>query len=171
MKIAIVGAPGTGKTKKARELAKETGYSVIDNIPQNFSRRTKLAIGFPSDYRVDMILAGERLEKILDNWNNDIIMTSSILDSLAYARVRQVLLDDTETDEFELQKGLDMLGIFYHATMNSFGYDKVYLMEYKKKDEMNLLIQGALEETLEHLGVEFERVQNTKSGSDKLQED
>lgn len=171
MKIIIVGAPGAGKTKLAKELAKEYNCTLIDNIAQNFARRTKLAVGFPSDYRVDMILAGERLEKILTNWNNDFVMTSTILDSLAYSRVRQVLLDETEVDEIEIQKNLDMVGLFYQATQNSFRYDKVYFLPYEnKKENLSNLISGALEEVLQHFGVEFERVQSTKSGTDKVQE-
>lgn len=170
MKIALIGAPKTGKTKLGKQIAKDEGLTLIDNIPQNLSRRTGIAVGFPSDYRVEIMLAGKRLEEMLVNWDNDILMTSTILDSLAYGRIRQISQEETESDDFEKAKIYNMVELWYHGVMNTFGFDKVIFLRYEGKDDRNKFISGALEDTIKHFEVEVENLQNSESGEDQTTE-
>lgn len=156
MRVAIVGAPKTGKTKLLKKSFSDINPS-FDNIPQNLTKRSELAIGFPSDYRTEMILAGERLEKMIKSFNyDDCVFTSTILDSLAYARVRQLVDEEVQNDQFLMGRTMALIDIIYHAMLNTFKFDKVIFLPYTGKDEKSLLISGALQECMDHFEVKYE---------------
>lgn len=170
MKIALIGAPKTGKTKLGKQIAKDENLTLIDNLPQNLSRRTGIAVGFPSDYRIEIMLAAKRLEEMLVNWENDVLMTTTILDSLAYGRIRQITQEETEVDDFEKAKIYNMVELWYHGMLNTFNFDKVIFLPYKGKNETTKFISGALEDTIKHFEVEVENLQNSESGEDQTTE-
>lgn len=122
-KIALVGAPETGKTRFARKLKKDHGFNVVDNIPEKFSRATDLLIGPEADYRVDIALFGIRFQEYYRarERGEDFVMTTTVLDSLAYTSLgfeyseydRVILAGQPEEDSLDANN----FPFFYNISM------------------------------------------------------
>ena len=133
MRIAVIGAPGAGKTAFARKLAKEHGLKFIDNIPQRFSKKNDLPVGLPSDFRTELMLLAERLGYYFKN--KDGVFTSSVLDSLAYQGLNKELFylsaEDPNDPDFlsEFQMQSDVTSAFLAAFAKTFTFDHYYFLE------------------------------------------
>src|SRR5438105_13754832 len=69
MKIAVIGAPGSGKSKFARELRKNLNgsdhvdekFGITDRYVEKLAKRTGLAFGHFAGYPENFMVIGERL--------------------------------------------------------------------------------------------------------------
>jgi hypothetical protein len=162
MKVALVGAPKTGKTKLAKEMANER-YKVVDNIPQKFARKTGLLLGENADHRVNFALAGFRYAEQVSNGAN-LILTTTVIDSIFYSTLG--------IEKFELKEGEDpsadlFVAPYYFTTLYllnhfrvSWDFDKTVFLPYTGKDETWKGRDDIYIKIMEQLGVEYETLKH-----------
>ena len=176
MKIAIVGAPGSGKTAFAKKLSKELGLPVFDNEAQKFAKKANVIVGFGVDYRTEIMLLGERIQNALKNWEQDGIFTQTLLDSVAYQHLRNqfaqknILVKIEDQDVIiENEKEKFLTALFAEIFIQSFNFDKIYhlkmfddvekpveegkfhlykLVEAAHTDVLNMFVNGESVETI-----------------------
>ena len=167
-RTAILGHPGAGKTTYARKLAKKTGATLVDNIPQKFMKRTGLSLGMPSDFRVEIMLLAERMEAMFKYWDEDVIFTTTVLDSLVYQNIRkEIFLNDEsirEDMDFDkkAQEVYDTTSLFLNVFFESFHFNKIVhldtnipdgdlykqLVRFSIKDIIDMFLEGENIETI-----------------------
>jgi hypothetical protein len=147
MNIALVGCPGTGKTKFARSLKRDHGFVVIDNIAQKFSKNTGLMLGPYASWEVNPMLAGIRLSTEYGHRPNSrpmkgfqgFVATTTLIDSLVYSlwgTYRMEALDPANLT-------LDTINQpYYFSTLyltrmieECWNYDQAVFFPYKGDDE------------------------------------
>jgi hypothetical protein len=88
MKIGLIGAPGAGKSKLAKALAKRYDLKVVDNYAQKIQKDTDLALGPWVIHSENLMVAGARLAAEYRYVKDDTITAGTIIDSLTYAAVK-----------------------------------------------------------------------------------
>ena len=165
MKIALVGAAGSGKTEYAKKLAAEnTSLLIVDDIPQNFQADTGMATGRFADYRVNVMLASERL-KI--EWEkgaySSFIMTTTLLDSVAY-QTFTTHEDAQWEDPSVTMRNVYAMGLLGVLTVDNFKFDKVFYLPWtppKTRNEdigVSSDIDRTLRESLDSFKIVYEEV-------------
>lgn len=117
MRIAILGAPGAGKTKLARRLAKEFDLTLVDGYTQRLQRSTDLALGPWATYRENYMVAGARLAaeaKVKDNY----VVVGTVIDTITYAIVK--------TDLARQQTAEGFREMYQHAQQAMGGLSAIY---------------------------------------------
>ena len=147
MKILLLGAPGSGKTKFAKKLAQEKKLKIFDKLPQSYIKRTGLALGEISDYRSDFMFVSEILLKEYKNQDTDYVITAGPLYSYAHFAYKANFID-TEQKKFDI---LWMMMAMSKIALDSLWYDEIYYLPYKKEEEsfsfyMDINIQNMMRE-------------------------
>lgn len=121
MKIALIGAPGSGKTKLAKEIAKKLDLKIVDGYAEKWSKRTGLTVGFTGGYTHSLGVALDRVfeeRKLEDNF----VTCGSTLDSLLYMALMS--LSDPNNVEFIRAKSyMEVLSMLFY---DFWGYDHVF---------------------------------------------
>lgn len=145
LRIGIIGAQGSGKSKLSRALAKESesllGHKpvVVDNYAQKLQRDTGLALGMFATYSENFMVAGARhaAEYKAINTGKSVITVGTMIETFLYG----VMTSDAEMQRFDPQgamqvasAGMTGLGVFFGET---FDYDAVIYLPYVEKKGYN----------------------------------
>lgn len=138
MKIAILGAPGAGKSKFARELAVQLGddavpYLILDNYVQDLREDTGLEYGKFGSFIDDLQVVFKRRELELmysKGGTQNTIIVGTVLDSVIHNFIRS---EDAPTD----RRGIGLYTERLKAIAASFGllyidtwdYDYAFLLQ------------------------------------------
>jgi hypothetical protein len=141
MKVCVIGAPKSGKTKFAKTLAKDKNLNLLDNLPQKYIKKTGLALGHISDYRVDMMFMGNILENEYKYKDEGYVITSSSLYTLAHFVFKANFVGD---DDERMVRLLWPSALLNQVINDSLWYDEIYYLPYKGKDEINAAIDKAI---------------------------
>lgn len=159
MKIGVLGPPGVGKTKFARQLAKRFGLKLVDGYVQRLQRSTGLALGPWSTYSENFMIAGvrqaaeERVSKI------DTITTGTIADTITYAMVKtDVALHSSRAAAQEnytvAQGAIQGLSMWYTETWD---YHISFYLPYDASQKANSMAWGkALDAAYPHVLESFQ---------------
>lgn len=158
MKLAILGAPGAGKTEFAeglrdtlREVHGFPNFLIIDTVVEDLRLRTRLEYGGFGSHIDDMQVVFKRREWEL-HWqetNTNTITVGTVLDSTAHCFVRS---EDPARNRRELLTGNERLraiaetfGMLYTDTWD---YDYAFYLPYKGDDPHSRLVDAGLVELL-----------------------
>lgn len=147
MKILVLGAPGSGKTKFAKKIAKEHNLKVFDKLPENYIKRTGLALGEISDYRSDFMFISDILLKEFKNQDENYVITAGPLYSYAHFAYKSNFIK-SDQKKFDI---LWMMMAMSKIAIDSLWYDEIYYLPYKKEEEsfsfyMDISIKNTIRE-------------------------
>jgi hypothetical protein len=86
MKIGIIGAPGSGKSKFAEDLGEAFDFTTVDNYVQRLKDTTDLELGYWASYSENFMIAGVRMAE--ERQFKDTITAGTILDTLLYCAMK-----------------------------------------------------------------------------------
>lgn len=137
MKIGILGPPGVGKSKFARELRKELDFDdatappIIDNYVQRLQKDTRLALGPWASYVENYMIAGERMRQEARR-GADVITVGTIVDTVMYCSMRSdIVLHRTDSNVQEAyrtaQVAMQGITMWYDTTWD---YNLAFFLPY-----------------------------------------
>lgn len=141
MKVCVIGASKSGKTKFAKKIATDKSLQLVDNLPQKYIKKTGLALGHLSDYRVDMMFVGNILENEYKYKEEGYVITSSPLYTLAHFVFKANFVGN---DEDKMMRLLWPSALLNQIINDSLWYDEIYYLPYQGKDEINQQIDKAI---------------------------
>lgn len=151
MKILVIGAPKTGKTRFANKLARENNIKLFDRLPQKFIKKTDLALGEICDYRADFIFVSDILQLEYKNKEQDYIITAGPLYSYCHFLYKANFTDPSEKT-FEY---LWIMMTMSKIALDSLWYDDIYYIPYKKEDDtFSFYIDQAIKKTIKEFALE-----------------
>lgn len=174
MRIGIVGPPGAGKSKFAKELAVyATGdYTIIDGYVQRLQKSTGLALGFWGQYTDNFMIQGVRaaeeykiLNKKLDT-SDDIITVGTVMDTVLYCAMHNDFA--VGKPEYKLmtnymtEVAMRSLGLWFATNWE---YQLTFFLPYDEKQRKakqgtpEFEFNEMMDEALESYGVPYYRLE------------
>jgi hypothetical protein len=144
MKILVLGAPRSGKTKFGKKKAEEHSIKLLDNLPKKYITKTGLALGRISDYRVDVMFAGHILEQENKYKDQGYVITSSLMYTLAHFAMKVNYINDEKDIDRYLWPGVLLAKI----VEDSLWYDEIYYLPYKGEDEYSKALDKSLRQVM-----------------------
>lgn len=122
MRIALIGAAGSGKTEIAEALAKEFNLKVIDGYAEAWSERTGMVVGFSAGYPHSLSVALDRVF-LEAKEEDDFVTCGTSIDSLMYMAMAS--LKTPNQIEFARAKAyMEIIGTLFYDFWN---YDHVFM--------------------------------------------
>lgn len=178
--IALVGAPGSGKTELATALSERLDGPtfIIDDYVDEVSKRLDVVAGFRADYYTNLAIAIERIamEKKIETAQDDgaLITVGSLLETSVYTamqfeRKNKMLHDDAEKQDMlrRVEATLKTLACFY---MDSFFYDCVFYLPPTAANEEYELFDKNLQASFEAFYLNPVYTLKTESVDDRVDE-
>lgn len=139
MKIALLGAPGSGKTKFARELAKRVDdlgpFKLVDNYVPKLEKRTGLSFGHFATYVPNLMVATERIAAEEAAGPNT-ITCGTIFESIAYTALHSsVASQKAPAQRLERARAEATLQAMGMLVADTFNYKYAFYLPYKRKRE------------------------------------
>jgi GTPase SAR1 family protein len=151
MKILIIGAPGSGKSKLARSLARKHKLKNFDNLPEKFIKKTDLALGEVSDYRSDIIFTSSILEMEYKHRDNDYVITAGPFHTYCHFLTKVSFLDK---DDPKILEFLWIILTVGRMTLDSLWYDEIYYIPYKKEeDSFSFYFDESIKKTIKEFNI------------------
>lgn len=144
MKIALLGAPNSGKTAVAKALSRKLqaanpgeSWAVVDKYVEKLTAKTGRPFGVEADYTEHFAVVTARwvAEWEAESKGRNVITCGSIYESLIYAATLS-FVPQSEADllDFQLysQASMNALGVFEFVT---FEYDAMFYLPWQDPDE------------------------------------
>lgn len=126
MKIAVIGAPGSGKSEFAKRLGvrlleEDLDFRIVDNYVQHLQEDTDLALGPWASYAENYMIAGVRIaeEYTAATHGDPTITVGSIIETICYtAIIGDIRLGQIEDDAtfMEAQAAMNGMAVIYGQT-------------------------------------------------------
>lgn len=120
--IALIGAPGSGKTKLANQIKRHhKDYKIIDGYVPKFEKRTNIALSYLAPLVPNIMVAGERLalEHNARDKTENVISCGTTVETIAYATLYSIAAmehtSDKRTAAVRINATLDALLLFTEA--------------------------------------------------------
>lgn len=148
MRIILVGAPGSGKRTKGRELRDALGNVELHDVMGDLYG--ELQLGDLSDYRTEVTIATDRLAL------EEGIHTHSLVDSLAYTATRlHRMLDLKNVSEDQIMRWHAATAVVALMFVDSFRSDLIFFLDGNDGSEFSKSLEYALKATLEESELDF----------------
>jgi hypothetical protein len=173
MKIAILGAPGSGKTEVAGALADKFGNSytaIVDEYVDKLSVETNVAFGHVGGFLGNLQVAFERLrcEQMADTYNADHIITcGTLVETTLYTRLyAEARVEVAPKDEIhrELARATNAAMMYGQLVWDTWRYDYVFvnpLPEEKVDDSWDSILNNDLISGLEAFFIQHQVLKPT----------
>jgi hypothetical protein len=162
MKVAILGAPGSGKSRVANAIRKQLGddWRVVDKYVDHLQKRTGLPYGFDADFPQNIQVMSARWIGEIEAARQDFssITCGSIYETLAYTLAIGFPNPTSEAEMVVQVKYIDTLYRFLGAMEDTTAdYDLMFYLPYKTPpdDPWCVILDQKIPEILES---EFKRV-------------
>lgn len=145
MKIGLIGAPGSGKSELAEQIAKEKGLKVIDGYAERWSERTGLAIGYSGGYVHSLGIALDRVfeeAKVED----DFVTVGTSVDTLMYMAMAS-LKSPNRIEFIRAKTYIETIAILFY---DSWAYDHVFVCRLPETEAPDPNQTGTAEELLDN---------------------
>lgn len=149
MKILLLGTPKSGKTRFGNKLAKERNINFIDKLPEKYIKKTDLALGRVSDYRVDMMFTCHVMEIENKHKDEDYIIAAGPLYTYCHFVCKTKLVENEE----RMESFFWPAALLTRFIQDSFWYDEVYYLPYKGEDEYLQFFDGAISQAIKDLKI------------------
>ena len=166
--IALVGAPGSGKTELANDIVETEQFQdhvVIDNYAQTTSTYTNLALGPYATYVGNYLVAADRLRREVRaiKHNEDHIVCGTLIETAVYMSMRGGLDNVGGSSEANrIAAFMQMLGMLFNDVG---GYDKIFYLPLVDGSEINKRVDSEIVDALGVFGVPYITL-----GEDRVQE-
>lgn len=157
MNIALIGAPGSGKSELGQRLVESLGghnternVALVDNYVQAVERKAMIAVGPLSDYLGNMFVALERYgqERRKRDWAETTITCGTLIETAVYMAMHFVslanILDDAGKSAAgpQMEAVLRMLAVLYN---DIFTYDYAFYLPPRQGDEDTVFMDHQLQ--------------------------
>jgi energy-coupling factor transporter ATP-binding protein EcfA2 len=149
MKVAILGAPGSGKSKLAKKLAthmaKDDGFkrpAIVDNYMGNLEGKTgySYGVGATPQQNLQIIFYRWTLEQEVENRGLDSVTCGTLYESFLYAVLKSKLLEEVEgvnpVDMIQERTTMEAIGMLERTI---YDYDAIFYLPY---DGQTILEKG-----------------------------
>jgi len=135
MKIGLIGAANSGKTKLAKNIAKELDFKIVDNYVPRLEKTTGLAYGifanFPQNFQIlfERITQEQKFAK--DGFST--ITCGTIYETSIYCAIlsSQISINPEDTQGFMIARSaMNAIGLFQAATED---YDILFYLPLSDK--------------------------------------
>lgn len=158
MRIALIGAPESGKSALAAKLGEALGIPIIDNYATDLGDATHLWIGPASSYIPNLLVALERYKREFgDEVANGRITCGTAVETMAYcacysARVKE----DSSPDEirFDAIQAATIMNTINFMMEDGWRYDFVFYLPTKSERKMYRELDYAIREILATLSID-----------------
>jgi len=134
MKIALLGAPGSGKTTIARKFNRGRSYwHVVDGYVEKLQRRTGFAFGADANFAQNLIVITERWMLEWEFYKNKLntITCGTAYESFIYSALQTYFVSATETELVRDQRFLQVMGTFFSTLAHVYyDYDALFFLPY-----------------------------------------
>jgi energy-coupling factor transporter ATP-binding protein EcfA2 len=152
MKIGLIGAPGSGKSKLARALAKTSPYTVVDNYVDRLRKQDGLAYGGFGNYMDNIQVAFKRreLETKAAHSGANTITCGTIVDTNVYAFLwTDLVTTDRNLIPLEHQRVETAMKTFGMLYAHLFDYDFAFYLPYVGEEAFSRKIDQVILTTFE----------------------
>src|SRR5688500_751332 len=143
MKIAIVGAPGSGKTELAKALDEGlSNATIVDDYAEKIGRENDIAIGGDASYigKLYVVLGRRALERKAEaDGAKHTISCGTMIDSSVYATYEAVS-GQTQFHWVRVTNFMNLLGSLFQDTWR---YDHVFVLSLDKPEPDT--VEGAVD--------------------------
>ena len=151
MKIALIGAPGSGKSDLAKKLAKEFDARIIDDYIDAFAKESDLAMGDQASYIGNLYTVLRRVA--LERWtiandftdeqpDKNLISCGTLIESSIYATI-EALRYQTEVHLMRITEFMKMLGLIVQDTWD---YDHAFVLRLDDPDPSS--VEGQVDQSI-----------------------
>lgn len=143
-KIAIIGAPTSGKSNLAIRLAEELDgkTAIIDNYIDEIGREADLQPGIDASYIGNLFFITGRYGRERKAWScgcyDTTISCGTLIESSVYATMNSMALakesGQEATNWTRITNFMNLLGSFYQDTLGTEGYDYVFVSSLEEPD-------------------------------------
>lgn len=158
MRIALIGAPESGKSELATKLSEAFGVPVIDNYAIDLANDTHLWIGHASSYVPNLFIALERYKREFgDDVSSGRITCGTAVETMAYcACYSSRVKEDSSPDEIRLDtiKAATIMNAINFMMDEGWRYDFVFYLPTKSERKMDRELDYAIREVLATLSID-----------------
>jgi hypothetical protein len=159
MRIAIIGAPGAGKSDLANRLAPYLKLHKVDNYIDKLEKKTGIAMGYLADFVPQLMCAAERIEAEyyqMQRYSEDYVLCGTTVESVAYIAIRAVdslqYTEDKHAATARAQAAIDAATLL----LEHWNYDHVlYLpLSQSHEDDWDKRLDRSIQEALAMLSID-----------------
>lgn len=159
MQVALIGAPGSGKSELADRLSTKYNLFKVDGYIPRLENRTGIVMGYLADLVPNLLCATERLSaeyECMQNKGEEYVICGTVIESSAYTAIRAVEnfmhVEDKRGERMRIQAIMDTLVMM----LEDWRYDYVFYLPLSQshEDEWDKRLDQSIREALATLGID-----------------
>lgn len=159
LRIALVGAPGSGKTELAQQIkqALDKDVAIVDRYVQNLGDRTNIAFDHYGNHFANAMVLTERVAAELAEREHEAVVTcGSLIETTIYSAIFALSNADTGVGQVNLindkraQVAMTWLGM---AVLDTWNYDFAFYCPHDGQDHWQGIVDEYIPEAIESLQV------------------